>query len=183
MSDTKPHQKPFRLFIGIEIPDKPRKVIRGALGAYQKQIENMIPEERWHMTLLWLGECAEPTDYLAAMGKPMPQQFLPTVTLTHVGRGLASHQVWAYSLSTPLLTALRTDLRARLQGVGLTMPGLAEKKPFVPHISIANFKPSAPASLPDELANVTFAVPAVHLYHSQLRKRQRQYTILTSMAL
>lgn len=183
MGDTKPGQSTFRLFVGIAIPDKQRQVIRGALGAYQKQIASVIPEERWHMTLLWLGDCGDPTTILPAIGKPMPQQFLPTVTLTHVGRGLVERQLWAYGLSTPWLNALRADVAKRLGETGLTAPGLREAKPPVPHIHIAGLKPTAPASLPDELANATFTVPALHLYQAQTIKKKTHYTSLTSIAL
>lgn len=180
---TRIKQETWRLFVGIAIPEKAQTVIQRALGAYAAHIDRVVPPERWHLTLLWLGECPDPTALLPHLSQPMRQQFLPTVAITHLGRGLARQQVWASGLLTPLLGTLRQELMQRIQETRLAAPGLKEVGALVPHVRVATLKPSAPVSLPDELASVTFTVPALHLYRSEIIKKEPRYSVVTSIPL
>lgn len=173
----------YRLFLAVPIPERARSVIRRAMTYYEDSIERFIPEERWHMTLLFLGESPDPTGYLPRITKPLTQAYVPTLTLTHVGRGVTGRQLWVYAAATPLVEKIRSDIADRFKQMRFAAPGLKEDRPFVPHIHVADLATQSRQSLADESATITFNIPAIHIYRSEQGEKGVQYTSLRTIPL
>lgn len=128
------------------------------------------------MTLVFLGECSEFALYEKFLTQPLAQPYLPTITLTHIGRGVARGQLWAYSLPTPALQRLQQEMRQRVQASGLTAPGLLLEQDFVPHIHVGDILEQAPALIVDRPLQATFVPKEIHIFRSEVVDKKRIYT-------
>lgn len=166
-----------RLFLAIPIPPSADPAIARALEHYPQYIESTIPRERWHLTLVWLGNVLNHAQYLSRLLKPLPQTFVPTISLTYVGRGLQRTQLWAYANPSPMLMAIRTSLLDRLKAMRFQLPP-SYRAAYVPHVHLADLFPMARGvGLADAPATTTFAVPAVHLYQSHRAGNSTRYSL------
>lgn len=134
-----------------------------------------MPENQLHLTLLFLGEVANPQQYMSRLMKVMPQTFVPTVTLTHVGRGLERNRLWAYAHPSTILLNVREQLIARLRTMRFPFPKNIHRN-FVPHITLAKLYPMAGGiGLADTACPLTYTVETVDLWRSIPRHGQAQY--------
>jgi len=171
-----------RLFLGISIPAPARATITATFSQFPHYIEKTIAEERWHLTLLFLGDVENPQQYLSRLLKPNPQAYVPTVSVMHVGRGLNRLQLWAYCHPSTSLLNLQTQFADRLRTMRFPFP--KNKATYVPHIHLANLYPMARGiGIADVACATRFAVTQVHLYESLPLGNSSTYTIRASIPL
>lgn len=157
-----------RLFFGIEIPQPVKQAIETSLRAFPQALHQMVSPDRWHITLFFLGECPDIRGYTSRLKKPIPQAFLPTVHVTHLGRGLAPNQVWAYVAPSPILDEIRAGLLERLKKMRLPSPLLRASQSFVPHIHVADLPADKNSSLAsDSLIKAVFPLKEITLFESK----------------
>lgn len=135
------------------------------------------------MTLLFLGEVKNHQQYLGRLQQPMRLAFVPTVSVTYVGRGKNRDQLWAYINPTSNLQTVRSELRERLRS--MRFPLQPDNKPFVPHIRLASFYPMARSlGIADVPAPLTFTTSEAYLYKSVLEEgKPPKYTVETTIPL
>jgi 2'-5' RNA ligase len=171
-----------RLFLAAPVPPTVRELLKGATKEYSNFVEKVVPEEKWHVTLLWLGgEVLNHSQYVSRLSKPLSQAYAPAITLTHVGRGLQRGQLWAYAHVTPMLTQLREALQHRLHSMRFPLPS---QRDYVPHIHVADlFDMSRGFGLADQATPITFPVREIYLYKSVLTPQGSQYQIESTISL
>lgn len=173
-----------RLFIALPIPDKARAPLLAAAKHYPEYLKRTIPAQRWHLTLLFLGDIANPREYVSRLAKPLVQTYLPTVNITHAGRGLHRLHLWAWATPTPVLEHIRQALVERLKKMRFRFPPQVLDQEFAPHVHIGNFWPvSRSLGLADYPAQTSFAAPLAHIYRSQPTARGVEYIIEASIPL
>lgn len=173
-----------RLFIGFALPERVKAMCQEAIRPYQPHLRGVIPPKRWHITLLFLGECLGVETLQAVLAKPIPQTYLPTITLTHIGKGLVEGQLWVSVLRTVALEQLEKTVRARLVETGLNIPGLIQNRDFKPHIHVADLQPTLTFLLVDKPLQITFVPQELHLFRSEIAaKDNRVYTSQTRIQL
>lgn len=156
-----------RLFLSVSIPPLVNKALEEAMRPYQPYIENEVTPVRRHLTLVFLGEVENPKQYYSRLLKDMPQTFVPTINLTHVGRGLHRMQLWAFGHPTNSLLNLREQVLMRLKKMRCPLPEDQADREFVPHIHIANlYAMSRSVGLADQPLSTQFTVPTIELYKS-----------------
>lgn len=152
------------MFLALPIPSHVQTVLHAALAAYSDFLAHRQPLEQWHMTLFDLGEKTDFTPYQAALLQPLPQTFIPTVTITHLGKGKKADQLWAFVLPSNGLIAQREQLLQRLRTIGFPLPK-DSRDPFTPHITLGSFKPEfTRRSVADHPISATFVPSALHAY-------------------
>lgn len=178
MSTAEQTSTTTRLFAGVPIPSKVAAVIKQALHHYQKDIVRAIPAENWHLTLVFIGEVVDQEKYISKLRPVMENSFVPTATITHLGPGLKSGQLWAYINPTPALTSLREQMIAHLRKSGLPITDASNQ--FVPHIRLADLSDHPnKLAVADSAANATFAIKAGHIFASLPGKDFPQYKTLS----
>lgn len=175
----------MRLFIAIPIPDHIRPRLREALQSFHDVTSKDHREDRWHVTLLFLGEVEETADFprhLPAIAAALPKLYIPTVTLTHAGRGKAPGQLWAYAQPTGPLMEVQITLRNEVARV---LPEReSERRAFVPHIRLASLKPEArDTALADWPLGISFAAREAELVRSEVAGGQPHYQTLGNVRL
>lgn len=172
-----------RLFLGFSVPEqiraKLREVARSRFGNYFGQF---IPEENWHITLFFFGEVRNHAQYLPRLKQPLPQAFVPTISVTHLGRGAQRDQLWAYVNPTPALRALQEALDERLRKTHFPRPVGPRK--FIPHIHMANFYPTVSGlGVADAPAPAVYATHEVYVYKSTLTPNGSTYAFEATIPL
>lgn len=172
-----------RLFLGLPVPAAARERLKGvAQERFGKYFDKFIPDESWHLTLFFFGEVKNHAQYLGYLKQALPQAFVPTVSITNIGRGKARDQLWAYAQPTVALLTLRDALDERLRKIHFPRP--VERKKFTPHIRLANFFPVISGmGLADVAAPVACAVQEAYLYKSELTSRGSHYSIEATINL
>jgi len=187
MADAVREEVTTGLFIGMPIPEETRLALRAALRQYPQHIEKKVVEESWHLTLQFVGEVKQSKTKMASLMAPMPQAFLPTVNLTHVGRGLTRDQMWAFAHQTPLLNNLRRQVRARLEELGwdtANKNSLEYQRQFVPHVNLARlYEAALGLGIADTAVALTFKAPRINIYQSEVSKQRSAYRILGEIEL
>lgn len=126
-----------RMFIALPVPEIALGKIKGSFSHFANAIEKEVPTNKWHVTVAWLGEVYNPAQYMSRLVKPMPQSFVPTVRVTHVGRGHQRQQLWAYAEASTSLLNIRGQIIDRLKKMRFQLPEDKGQQPFVPHITVA----------------------------------------------
>lgn len=171
-----------RLFLGVTIPPAAGKILRATLSQFPQYIESIVPESNWHLTLAFLGDVEHPQQYLKRLLKPLPQTYVPTVSLMHVGRGLQRLQLWAYANPSTSLLNLRGQLQDRLRTMRFPLPKTIDD--FVPHIRLANLYPMARGiGIADYPCVARFAITQIELYESTATANGPTYTIRGTIPL
>jgi 2'-5' RNA ligase len=174
----------MRLFIALPIPDHARRHLREAVQHFRDSLAREPAEDRWHLTLLFLGEVDDAVDWprhLPELAAKLPKLFIPTVTLTHAGRGRASGQLWAYAQAAGPLMDVQLTLQRETANV---VQQRAERRAFVPHVRLAALKPEAKnTALADVPLSVSFAAREAELWRSDLKQSPPVYEKLGVMSL
>lgn len=173
-----------RLFIGLPIPVKARESIENSMRNFKDYIEQPVPAENWHITLMFLGSVENPKQYFSRLEKPLLQSFVPTVSVTHIGRGIKRDQLWAYITPTPALLSLKEAIATRTKALRMQYEGGAEHDEFVPHIRIANlYDVTKGIGIPDGAAKASYTVHMAHVYQSHQTDTGTTYSIEASIPL
>lgn len=166
-----------RYFVGLAVPAKVQVSIAEAMKHYREYITYTVPEENWHMTILYMGELPGIEEFLSELTKPLPQVFVPAISVTHLGQGVQTDQLWAYVHITPTIEALHKDLVKRAEKAGIILPEDTYNRSFVPHIRVADINPSQnKLGMPDAAVTVTFSAVEAHVYKSHHEKEGVSYT-------
>lgn len=172
-----------RLFIGLLVPEHVRPVLEAGLKQYPQYIERIIPPENWHLTLVFLGTVDHYAIQLKRLTKPLWQSFVPTVSITHLGRGKVRQHIWAYVNPSMVLQSLRDDIVRRTRTMGL-LPEQEKHRLFIPHIHVANlYEMAGGIGLPDYPASTTFAVREASIFKSDPTPEGRRYSIVGTIPL
>jgi 2'-5' RNA ligase len=164
----------MRLFIALLLPEVVHKALRQAMVRWESYVKSTVPQDRWHVTVAFLGEVADDQD-LAALLEDLSLPFLPAVTITHLGRGEQTQQLWSYAAPTYPLQTLHKIIMERVQSSGLLLPTADLHRDFVPHIHIGDFTAEAMLMmLPDEIIQATF-VPKEAVLLASMRDGETSY--------
>lgn len=156
-----------RIFIATPVPTQVVQAVQAALPEYQPYTERVVEASRWHLTLLWLGEVENPKQYYSRLRKAIPQQFVPTVRLTHLGRGKRRSQLWAYAEASVNLQNIRTQIIDRLRRMRFPLPDAVLHRPFIPHIHVGDLYPIVLGiGLADYPLQTSFTIREAHAYRS-----------------
>lgn len=172
-----------RLFLGLGVPEGVRQRLAAAAQThFQKYFAKLAPEENWHMTLFFFGNVRNHAQYLGRLQLPLPQAFVPTVSITHIGRGMKRDQLWAYVTPTAGFMALREALDERLRKIHFPRPVAMGK--YVPHIRLANFYPVVRSmGIADTPVPAAYSVQEAYLYKSELTPERARYDIEATIPL
>lgn len=170
-----------RLFLAIPVPSKPEAVLAKGVQEYAPYLERKIPPANWHITVAWLGNVQNYTQYIGKICEAIPQPFLPVATVTHMGKGIKPHLLWAYVSKTNILNNVRGTLVARLKEMDFPLPKDIDRE-FVPHITLAHFTEEA-IHMPtaDHPVPTSWSVKEAVLYQSIFAETGIQYKHLHSI--
>jgi 2'-5' RNA ligase len=177
-------QDSARIFIGFEVPANIRDQVREKLRGYSRFTKKLVPEENWHVTVLFVGEVAGYKQRLSPLGEGMPQAYLPILSLTHIGRGLQEHQLWAFAKNTELLNGLQRQLMERLDSLKITLNEKGNNSRYVPHIKLAELR-DGPANnlLADVSISAVWRVEKLNIYRSDLSPGGVSYSVVEQINL
>jgi 2'-5' RNA ligase len=170
-----------RFFVGLAIPERVCVAISEGLIPFQSSIQRLLPEERWHITLLFLGEIDSQIVAWDKIIQPATQLYLPTITVTHIGKGLAKNQLWAWVLLNQGLQNMQHMIAQRFANEQQPTPQSTSDTAFVPHIHLANIHG---VLLPDRALSVTFVPREINVYRSDINSAgERQYVVIHRIPL
>ncbi|MEK7557235.1 MAG: RNA 2',3'-cyclic phosphodiesterase [Patescibacteria group bacterium] len=166
-----------RLFLGVSVPEPVKtRLQETAKSSFGQYIERIVPAEQWHLTLFFFGDVRNHAQYLGRLTLPLKEAFVPTITISHIGRGKARDQLWAYVNPTPALLNLREALNERLRKIHFPRP--VEFRSFHPHIRLAKFYPVVRRlGIADVPHRTAYAIREAYLYRSTLAPHGSTYTI------
>ncbi len=174
------------LFLAFPVPDSVADALPAVWAHYGSVIETPTPRPKLHLTLLWLGSADEVTaDHRQKLAEPLPQSFVPTLRLTHIGRGRKQENLWAYAEAAGPIVTMRDHFIQRLSALGWTVPTQELGRDFTPHITVA--------TLHDQVSHVgvadypfitSYTVSEVLLYKSTpVAQQPAVYSILERIPL
>lgn len=159
----------MNMFIALGVPPSARKVLREALEVYKGSAETFVPEEKWHMTLVFLGNQSISPEVVTALSEPLRCAYLPAVTILSLGAGKAEGQLWAHVHATPALLELRRCVMERLAACGIGIPDEERTRTFVPHIAVGkHMTKNGSIGIVDTPAKITFAVRETQVLRSEV---------------
>lgn len=187
------HRAPYervRLFVALDLPGPVRAALEGwqELVLPSRQGLRSVGPESLHVTLCFLGgqPASEAGAILAACEAVAAHFPAPRLSLGRpVWLPRRRPRVLAVELEDPhdSLADLQTELSDRLSAAGWYE---AERRRFLPHVTVARVRPSAlpdpPSALPDP-PRAEFTGPRVTLYRSHLGPGGARYGALGSVAL
>lgn len=149
----------MRLFAAVRPEGLSREVLEQALGALRRQGRGTFPHPAdLHLTLAFLGE-TERVD--AACSALETLALSGRFSLTAEGLGRFGDTWWAGTAPCPALETLAASARRALEEVGFSL----EKRPFVPHITLArHYRPRNTAAV--TVPPVTWEVGKIELLAS-----------------
>jgi 2'-5' RNA ligase len=184
----------MRLFVAVLISDAELARIDEALAPIRKLGLDVrwIPAGSIHLTLMFLGEVAEPR-------VPQVRDTITTAAAQHVpfdvvlgGFGAfpnprRSRVWWVGMQATPQLLALQKDVETGLGAMGFR----TENRPYAPHLTVARAMPNArplPAAQADQIVqrfhyHGQLHVDCVDLMRSHLQRGGAKYESIATCAL
>ena len=140
----------MRLFVALDLRDD----VRRALGDLMTKLKPLSPDARWvrpegmHVTLKFIGHAVETGDAakldavraaLAAVrsGRPVEMNFRGVGFFPSAAR---PRVVWCGVQASENLAPLAADIDRALEPLGISR----EDRAFVPHLTLARFKPARP---------------------------------------
>ena len=173
-----------RIFIGLGVPANVREQIRGHLRDYTRFTKKLVPEENWHVTMAFIGELSGYKRCLKPLSEIMPQSFIPTLSLTHIGRGLQEEQLWAFAKTTTLLSELQKQLMDRLDSLNIGGEKKSGDLSFAPHINLGDLRLGSSNNLLADLPMpVVWRVEKLTIYRSELLHRGANYSVMGHIGL
>ncbi len=178
-----------RLFIGIGY--KPGRVVRQILYELRDMEKKRLPglrpiaEENLHVTLKFLGMVPEPEIAMLCQIMPQVARRHAPMKLKLCGCGRFDKSLWLGIADHDQLRLLVKDLDQALTIIGME----SEKKPFVPHMTIARLRANASSNLPGLLADCgdrewdVIEVENLHLFESETLPEGARYTKVFSATL
>lgn len=177
----------IRAFLALPLPES--VVAHLALLQTRLRLPRPIPPENFHITLVFLGEQRE--DALEELHLAVEAMTLPGFRLRldglRVFGGNNPRNLHAAIAPEPALERLQGRLRRAARMVGMTL----ESRRFVPHVTLARFRPGEVGAVHLAQAMQTvgaldatpFAMDRFALYRSHLRADGAQYDMLAEYPL
>ena len=168
----------MRLFVAVELPAPVRERLAALAGGLHGA--KWVGAEQMHLTLTFLGELdrIQAEDVAEQLGEIRAKAF--DVELAGIGNFASARQVrslWVGVAANDALTALQAKVEHAARRAGVK----AERRKFVPHVSLARFKNGTPnvgkfleAHEPFRVA--PFAVSEFVLFSSRLGSDHAVYT-------
>jgi 2'-5' RNA ligase len=179
----------MRLFVALEIPPAVREKLAELVNSFRA----VSPQTRWvrpeniHVTLKFIGEV--PETKLAPFQTTLAQvRSAQPITLGFRGLGFFPnekhpHIFWAGIESSPNLKSLVEEIEETTETLGVPR----EKRPFLPHLTLARFEPPR---LPEKLREAiqenagrefgSLRTLQFHLMESKLKPSGAEYTTVES---
>ena len=174
----------MRLFIAIDLPSELKSLLAETAASLGRQADagNFVPEENFHLTLVFIGETRRVNDCIDIFRNVTRLAGTGPLALSLNGIGSfkarRGHTWWAGIDDSPALSSLAQCLADELRSAGLGI----EKRSFKPHITLGrSVITSRPVNL--ELPRLSFSVPAISLMRSDLSGGHPVYTELASARL
>ncbi len=163
-------------FIAFTIPKNAIVAIREGMRSYQDILTTSVPQEKWHCTMLFLGNTELSSDAQALVIQPIRQSFHPVVPVLSLGQGKVHEQLWAYIQVQPFLTNIRQELISRIHEAGQALPGPEISREFVPHIHIGKIQTNSQhIAVPDIPIKTTFSLSELVLFKSDSQSSSTHY--------
>jgi 2'-5' RNA ligase len=180
----------MRLFVALQIPDD----IRAAFGFLIEELRMVQPQAKWvraenlHLTLKFLGN-TEPERLQAAQTALSSVYSDKSVQLEFRGLGFFPNEkksriFWAGLEASSNLAALAARIDQAMHGLDFPL----ERRPFIPHLTLARFEP--PGASP-KLLNVvrlrmldsfgSLTATEFHLIESKLKPAGAEYTTVQTV--
>jgi 2'-5' RNA ligase len=174
-----------RLFVSVEPSDDARSALAGRLAELDLAPARLVPAERWHITLAFLGEVADGRitalrDELAVVARAAARFRL---RLSAVGRFPARGRpsvLWVgLAGDLPEVRRLAADVGTAVRRGGVRL----ERRPFAPHLTVARYRGAPPGAADAALAMLLpydgppFEVAELQLLRSHLGPQPRHEPI------
>lgn len=177
-----------RYFIGIPLPPEIRKKLKVQSwpGLSRYKDEKIVPQNNWHITLAFIGHLDDDQrDQLIQLLQVYRWGGPFEASVRHFGafpRFEQSKVLWmGIQKGEKRIEEIALQLRMRLDEMNITH----DKKPFIPHITVARFKNSKNTSkLADNgkmKQEVSFGASEIILYNSE--KEKNPYAIVEKVSL
>lgn len=169
----------MRLFIALEIPPEIRRAIAKETDGLHSLCPRarFVPEENYHLTLAFLGE-TDPSR-LPAVIEAMERCPSPSIPLTVGGTGRFGDTLWRELRGGGDLYSLQRRLSRELRERGFT----PEKRPYVPHLTLARRCRIPEDAAPAPALERSFAAVSMVLFRSDLGRNGVIYTPLYRISL
>lgn len=177
----------IRAFLALPLPEPVNAHL--ALIQQRLRLTRPVPRENFHITLVFLGEQRE--DMLEELHMALDAMTLPGFSLRLDGLavfgGDSPRNLHAAIAPEPALDRLHSRLKRAAQMAGMN----PEKRRFVPHVTLARFRPgeAGAGQLAKAMQDVgapdatPFAIDRFALYRSHLRADGAQYDLLAEYPL
>ncbi|HTY20569.1 MAG TPA: RNA 2',3'-cyclic phosphodiesterase [Geobacteraceae bacterium] len=164
----------YRLFVAIDLPEQVKEAVtgifnRGLAGA------RWVPPEQLHLTLRFIGDCAERTFEEIRGGLSAPKSAPFPLTIRGIGhfppRG-EPRVLWVGVEDSVELSTLQAKIEREIVSAGIE----ADKRRFSPHITIARLKDTPLARITHleesnrQFSAAPFQVSEFYLYSSTLTR-------------
>lgn len=179
---------PRRLFIAIDLP-RPVCLQLGQMLAQPPQGVRPVRFAQLHLTLHFLGDVEDEAH--AALPKALAGVTHDAFPIALRGTGVFPPRgrptvLWAGVAESAALVELHAAIGAALESCGLDV----ERRPYVPHVTLARLTPAVPrawiARFLSDTAGLAFdAIPVdmFHLYHSRRFDGATEHSIEASFSL
>jgi len=130
-----------RLFIAVDLPESVRRSLTRLVQDAPHDVRT-VPHGQLHLTLHFLGEVDDAT--CAAVVGMLPSAARPALAIDLAGAGVFPPRgrpsvLWAGVEASDELRALHEAVAGALETCGLT----PEKRPWIPHVTLARLTPHA----------------------------------------
>lgn len=171
-------------FVVLDIPLSVKNVLRGVLEGYREKFATTLPEEKWHLTLVFLGDQHISPDTLPRLQESLRCAYVPAITILSLGAGKATGQLWAHIHVTKALLELQRIIVDRLEQNSIVIPAEELSREYTPHITLAKHMQNNDAiAIPDTPANITFAVRQALVLKSNSHEDATLYDTLAAIPL
>ena len=178
----------LRLFIAIDLPNQVSWRLGRLLGQPPRGVRP-VRVSQIHLTLHFLGDVSEAGR--AALIDALPRVTRPPFTIAICGTGLFPPRgrptvLWAGVAEAPGLVDLHAAIGSAIESCGLEI----ERRPYVPHVTLARLTPAVPRAwtlgvLADTAGLVIDAIPVdrFHLYRSRACDGMTEHAVEATVPL
>jgi len=161
-----------RMFVAIPLSNEARQRLKVMVKQYDSSLERVVPEERWHITLAWLGKVPRgKAEEWQRITEPIQQIYVPVVRFSQVAQGRNKQQLWAYIQPTTALNNLRSLILKRF-----SVTNEEELNNFAPHVNLGRLKSEAQRFGPKTQAiGFSYVFDQVILYESDVSEKEPTY--------